>query len=82
MIGILQYRRETGLSASRLGSVDDTAVRLQLTSKHDDRDPLIAATQVGIAFQLRLRLQQAPGRVVAPRPVFPKDAAANLTALR
>jgi hypothetical protein len=51
-------------------------------SEQNDRDALIAAAQVGIALQLRLRLQQSPSRVVRLRPVFSENAAANLTGLR
>jgi len=51
-------------------------------SKQQNRDPLIAAPQVGVALQLTPRLQHSPSRVVALRPVFPKNAAPNLPAFR
>ena len=50
-------------------------------SQQHDRDALIAAAQVGIAFQLRLRLQKTPGRVIGLRPVLSKNAPANLPGL-
>ena len=50
-------------------------------SQQHDSDALIAAAQVRVALQFRLRLQQPPGRFLGLRPVLPENAAANLTRL-
>ena len=42
---------------------------------------MIATTQVKIAFQIGLRLQQVPCRVIGLRPVFPENAVPNLSGL-
>ncbi len=50
-----------------------------LLLQDDDRDALIAMSQVGIILEFVVILQQAPRRLIRPRPVFAEDASANLT---
>ena len=51
------------------------------TSQHDNRDPLISASKVGISLQFRMLLQKAPARILGFGPVLAKDAVADLTAV-
>lgn len=39
---------------------------------------MILPSEIRIALQFRLRLQKPPGLIITLRPVFPKDATANL----
>ena len=75
--------RVSGRTKSIRASAPEVAFRSRIheTSQHHNCDPLIPPPQMRIILQLRMLPHQLPRRLIALRPILPKDASPNLPSL-